>query len=228
MADTNGTGAEPGPDVEPDGDVDRLTRRLARTRAALKEAEQLLEERSRELWAANEALVEAVRQLDDQAKHDELTGLPNRRSIQEWIAPRVRPTLRTGMRIGLLSIDLDHFKDVNDAHGHAVGDAYLQEVARRFTAAVRTDDLVVRLGGDEILILLHGVRDLDDAVAVATKVRAAIDMPLMAGGRTLHPTASIGVTLLHDGENLEAAQRRADFALYGAKSAGRNRIMVAG
>ncbi|MGY1610128.1 diguanylate cyclase [Geodermatophilus sp. SYSU D00700] len=158
---------------------------------------------------------------------DPLTGLANRRHLVEQ-APRTwRQARREGLRVAAMVIDLDHFKQVNDVHGHAVGDAVLQTVARALSATVRPSDVLARLGGEE-LVVLGLVGDPGEAQRLAERLRQAV-----AGARTAQGhgvTASIGVALTRpvDGEDPAAALwwlvDRADAAMYEAKQGGRDRV----
>ncbi|SNR67205.1 GGDEF domain-containing protein [Blastococcus mobilis] len=160
---------------------------------------------------------------------DPLTGLYNRRFLVEQ-APRLwRQARRDGTRLTALVLDLDHFKRLNDAHGHAAGDAVLQAVAASLTAAVRPPDIVARTGGEE-LVVLGLVGDPDEATHLAERLRCAV-----AGSRTAHGhavTASIGIALARpvDGEDpTDALWRlvdRADAAMYAAKQQGRDRVVA--
>ncbi len=207
--------------------VEQLERRLARERAARQEAEHLLETKSRELWAVNTSLNSAVAQLTHQSAHDELTGLSNRRALQDWMTARRELTPRTGAHVGVISMDLDRFKDVNDTLGHSAGDLLLQTLATRLAGVVRSEDLVVRMGGDEILVLLSGIHDCDGVETVADKALAAIRQPIDFDAETVYPSASIGVTVQRLGEDPEDALRRADRAMYEAKAAGGDRVVCA-
>jgi diguanylate cyclase (GGDEF)-like protein len=166
-------------------------------------------------------------QLREQADHDLLTGVANRRQLSRRLTELLGHAPRTGARLAVLYVDLDHFKEVNDAHGHGAGDVVLAAVAVAIRGAVRDKDLVARLGGDEFVVLLDGVRDLDDATAVADKVLTAVRAPVDVGGAIVTPQASIGIALLEPGEDEDAVIARADHALYAAKDAGRNRAVAA-
>jgi diguanylate cyclase (GGDEF)-like protein len=166
-------------------------------------------------------------QLREQADSDQLTGVANRRQLSRRINELTAHAPRTGHRLAVLYCDLDHFKDVNDAHGHAAGDVVLTSVAVAIRGAVRDHDLVARLGGDEFVVLLDGVRGLDDATAVAEKILAAVRVPVQIGETTVTPGASIGIALLEPGEDEDYVIARADAALYAAKDAGRNRAVAA-
>lgn len=202
-----------------------LERRLERERTARKEAERLLDMKSRELFEANRALLSAVSVLEYESGHDALTGMANRRTLMGWIGDRKDHRPRTGTGIGIVSIDLDHFKEVNDSLGHAAGDRLLQALGERIRAVVRDEDLVVRMGGDEVIILLGGIQDEDSAVAVAKKTLAIIHTPLNIDDVTIFPTASVGVTMQDPGEDPEEALLRADRAMYAAKEAGGDRVV---
>ncbi|HEY0488477.1 MAG TPA: diguanylate cyclase [Telluria sp.] len=154
------------------------------------------------------------------ARYDELTGLPNRRLFQDRILSAIARCRRGQSRGALLFIDLDDFKLVNDEHGHLAGDQLLQAIARRITSCVREADTVARIGGDEFVALLENVADLAQAEAVASKIRQVIATPLVQGGRTLQPHASIGIALYPEhGEVIDQLMRHADQAMYASKAA---------
>jgi len=153
------------------------------------------------------------------ARYDELTGLPNRRLFQDRILSAIARCRRGQSRGALLFIDLDDFKQVNDEHGHMVGDQLLQAIARRITSCVREADTVARIGGDEFVALLENVADLTQAEAVAGKIRQVISTSLVLSGRTLQPHASIGIALYPEhGEVIDQLMRHADQAMYAAKA----------
>jgi diguanylate cyclase (GGDEF)-like protein len=204
-----------------------LHRKLDRERHARQEAERLLEDKSRLLWEANAALTDAVVRLQELSERDPLTGLSNRRALDEWLERRRACQPRTGDWIGVLAIDVDHFKTINDTHGHDVGDQVLRALARRIGGVVRADDLVVRQGGDEILVVLAGVRDGANSHAVGEKVLEAATAPLELGGITLVPSLSIGAAAMPPDGDLQETIRSADRALYRAKEAGRGIVASA-
>jgi diguanylate cyclase (GGDEF)-like protein len=133
---------------------------------------------------------------------------------------------RTGGRLAVIYCDIDAFKAVNDRYGHGVGDQVLIEVSRRIEATLREGDTVGRLGGDEFLILLPQVRDLDDALLVAEKIRTTGAEPISVGGHRITPTLSLGVALVEPHDTIDGVVARADKALYAAKERGRNRVVA--
>lgn len=168
-------------------------------------------------------------QLAEQATTDALTGFSNRRYLYELYPKLWSEALRSDQLLVLLLIDLDLFKQINDRHGHLVGDEVLRHFAQALRGSCRVSDFVFRMGGEEFLVLSHG--DLDGAQVQAEKIRAAVErlaVPIDAG--TVRVTVSIGVARAEraDGlDSLSAVLRRADAALYAAKQAGRNRVAVA-
>lgn len=164
--------------------------------------------------------------LQAQALSDELTGLHNRRGMQARI-PDVFATARSaGLQAALLFCDLDGFKGVNDQHGHEVGDLVLKAVADRLKRGVRRHDLVVRLSGDELLVVLAGVQDVASATAIADKLRLAIREPIPTASGDLYVTASFGVCVAEPTVESTTMLARADSAMYAAKRAGRDCISV--
>jgi diguanylate cyclase (GGDEF)-like protein/PAS domain S-box-containing protein len=156
------------------------------------------------------------------SQRDPLTGLLNRAGFEQFLERQVDAGL--GAALGLLYIDLDRFKPVNDQHGHAMGDRLLQAVARRLTGLVRPTDAVARLGGDEFVILLSDAGALAHSDAVADKVVAAIGAPFDVDGQSLRIGASVGVAFgAGAGADRGELLRRADAALYRAKASGRGR-----
>jgi diguanylate cyclase (GGDEF)-like protein/PAS domain S-box-containing protein len=157
------------------------------------------------------------------AQHDFLTGLPNRLLLTERFSHAIGLARRHNKQVGLLFLDLDGFKHINDSLGHAVGDQVLQSVANRLVASVRDTDTVCRQGGDEFVILLDEIRQPQDAAHVAETLRAALTMPHLIGGHELHVTLSIGITVYpDDGIDVDTLMQNADTAMYHAKASGRN------
>jgi len=166
---------------------------------------------------------EAERALSHAARHDALTGLPNRVVLSERLSALVGGGVRAGARVGVLYLDLDGFKDVNDAEGHAVGDGVLREVAHRLTAAVRPADTVARLGGDEFVVVCPELSGQGDLALVAQRVVDAIGAPFDAPARHHRITASAGAALAEHGDDATSLLARADDAMYEAKRGGGDR-----
>lgn len=164
--------------------------------------------------------------LQSAAQSDALTGLANRALFGDRLRHALARARRLDTTVALLYLDLDGFKEVNDSLGHAGGDALLRDFAARLRAGVRATDTVARFGGDEFVILLEDVRDPHDAVRVAEKIIAECRKPLTLEGREIVATASIGVAHGDGDTGEEALLRRADRALYEAKSAGRDGYRV--
>ncbi len=175
---------------------------------------------------------EAEEQIRSLAYFDPLTGLPNRRLLMDRLGQALIASSRSRRYGALLMLDLDHFKALNDTQGHDVGDRLLTEVARRIRSALRQQDTVSRLGGDEYLILLEELGEnepvaANEAETIAEKVRAILDVPydVTPGESDHYCTASIGVTLFRGhGTSVDGLIKQADVALYQAKDAGRNAV----
>lgn len=163
------------------------------------------------------------KELLKRAMHDHLTGLPTRALLMDRLRMALNSAARSGCRSALLFVDLDRFKQVNDEHGHAAGDAVLQAAAQRMLGMVRGSDTVSRLGGDEFVVLLSTVTDEDDGHAVARKLVEAVSAPMAHHGLTLSVSASVGVIEFRPGESsAEELIGRADAAMYEAKRARRS------
>jgi diguanylate cyclase (GGDEF)-like protein len=155
------------------------------------------------------------------ARHDHLTGLPNRQLLAERAEQAVAEARRTNQLVGLLLVDLDRFKDVNDTLGHHAGDLLLRMVGARILEVARGSDTVARLGGDEFAVLLPAVASVDDLSVVADRLRRTIQEPMAVGGLTVDLGASIGAAAFPiDCANEEDLLRHADVAMYVAKRGG--------
>jgi diguanylate cyclase (GGDEF)-like protein len=164
---------------------------------------------------------EAIERL---AFHDSLTGLPNRISFLEALGRSIARAAAEGRMLALLYLDLDDFKPINDAMGHAAGDELLIAVAERLRGAVRKTDTVARLGGDEFAVLLTDVGQPDVAGALAGKLVERIGQPYMLNRRRIAVGASIGISLYpRDGATIDELLSHADAAMYAAKADGRRR-----
>ncbi|MEV6595488.1 EAL domain-containing protein [Actinoplanes sp. NPDC051346] len=162
------------------------------------------------------------RELTHQAFHDALTGLANRVLFADRLQHALARGARDGSVVGVLFIDLDDFKIVNDTLGHAVGDQLLVAVAERISGALRADDTAARLGGDEFAALVENVQDPGAVEETATRILAALARPIVVDGEPLQAVASIGITTTPEADNADELLRQADLALYVAKGAGKN------
>lgn len=164
------------------------------------------------------------------AQHDCLTGLPNRLLLKDRLGRAIGLATRHRRPLAVLFVDLDHFKDVNDTAGHAIGDRVLQCMASRLLACVRSSDTVSRYGGDEFVILLPEIDHSGSLLPVAQKILTAIEAPHHLAPHVFRITASIGVSFFpQDGQDGESLIQSADSAMYCAKQDGGNRVqLVAG
>jgi len=165
--------------------------------------------------------------IHHQANYDTLTELPNRSLFLDRLKHAIAGARREPQMFGLLFIDLDHFKAVNDTLGHHVGDRLLQQTAARLQGCVRATDTVARLGGDEFTVILQPIRQAEDAIRVATQVLDRLTQPFKLDDQTVFVSASIGITIYPtDARTADALLRNADMAMYRAKEEGRNTYHV--
>ncbi|NAZ82639.1 diguanylate cyclase [Kineococcus sp. R8] len=162
-----------------------------------------------------------VEQLAHAARHDALTGLPNRAAVHERLTAAVARTRRRGGRVAVLFVDLDHFKEVNDALGHQAGDDVLREVADRLRGVLRAGDTAARLGGDEFVVVCEDVEDEAALAAVAARVCAELTVVVPLPDGAVEVTASVGAVLTDGSRSAAELLRDADTAMYAAKTAGR-------
>lgn len=176
-----------------------------------------------ELQVRHERLKQQNSALELQASRDGLTGLANRSHFEQRLQQALVDAEETGRKLAVLFLDNDRFKQVNDVHGHAAGDALLRAVGDRLQSLVRETDLVARLGGDEFAILLYPVGDAADAQVVANKIQDAMLEPVITGnGVVLSPSVSAGIAVFpQHGQDMEALMDYADQAMYEAKLARR-------
>ena len=167
--------------------------------------------------------IQAEERLQYLATRDALTGLPNRLLLQERLAQAIAQAKRNGRHVGVLYIDLDRFKNVNDTLGHRIGDELLKQVTNSLSAALRETDLLARLGGDEFMVI---VEDFDDAAVlnrVAQKLQDAIAQPFQIEEHDIYVTSSIGISIYpDDSDDPEGLLKHADVAMYRSKELGRN------
>lgn len=157
-----------------------------------------------------------------QANHDELTGLPNRRAFRSQLNQAMARSRRSGLRIAVLFLDLDNFKNVNDSFGHVMGDALLVQVGTRIRAVLRENDTLARMGGDEFAILLTDLAHADDAISVSAKLLLALQPSYHLQDQEIYSVGSLGLAFYpDDAQDSETLLRYADMAMYQAKQAGR-------
>ena len=161
--------------------------------------------------------------LEHMALHDTLTGLPNRKLLEERLRQDLARCQRQGNKLAVMFLDLDKFKQVNDTHGHDVGDQLLIDTAARLKSCLREGDTVARLGGDEFLVVLAGIAGASVAATVARKIIEQIAQPYFFQNRESHIGTSIGIALYPDhGTDVETLLQKADAAMYTVKKVGRN------
>ena len=165
----------------------------------------------------------AEQQLAHLAHHDELTGLPNRLYFKAQVEQSLQSARRNQHRMALLFLDLDGFKQINDSFGHDVGDQLLREIATRLKNAIREEDTVARMGGDEFIIILNRITDRNDASLVARHIVNEVMRPMQLPQQTLSPSTSVGISIYpEDAESVMGLQKAADHAMYTAKEQGKN------
>lgn len=190
---------------------------------AERELDARIKARTRELEAVNAQLRENEQALAKVARQDPLTGLGNRMMLENELDAAVERARRAGSGVAVLLIDLDGFKPVNDTYGHALGDVVLKEVAERLKASVRKSDSVVRIGGDEFVVVVEGLQVLDDAAVITEKLLCLLAQPFLQSGISLSIGASIGMSRFpEDGDTLRDLLHKADMFMYAAKAAGGN------
>lgn len=161
------------------------------------------------------------------ARRDALTALPNRLALQEYFAEQSN-LVSSARAIAVHYLDLDGFKPVNDRHGHAMGDALLLAVANRLRGAVRSGDIVARMGGDEFAVIQFGLHHAEEAKLLARRIASTIDQPFEVDGLTLAVSASVGTVVSHDrSESLDSLLRTADAELYAAKGRRKHGVTMA-
>lgn len=203
------------------GDLQQVTRNLAHGVDEVKAVEQVLT-RSREALAESEEALAASREAErvasHRAMHDQKTGLPNRSLFDDRLTQAIAGAERHGWMLAVMFLDLDRFKLVNDAHGHAAGDSVLTVVAQRLQSHARDEDTVCRNGGDEFLYLLINPGTREDVARIAGVVRAAIAEPIGLDALQFAITPSIGIALYPDhGSSPDLLIAHADAAMYRAK-----------
>jgi diguanylate cyclase (GGDEF)-like protein/PAS domain S-box-containing protein len=171
--------------------------------------------------------IQAEERLQYMATHDGLTGLPNRLLLTDRIETALSRAKRSGKRVGVMFLDLDRFKDVNDTLGHKMGDELLKELALRVRGVLRETDMLVRLSGDEFVVVLEDLGERESPEGVAQKILDTVRQPYHLGGTDVQVSASIGICLYPGGaDDAESLLRNADAAMYRAKELGKNTWQV--
>lgn len=161
--------------------------------------------------------------LAQQAHHDVLTGLPNRRLLEDRLQQVMHHANRHAESVGFFYIDLDRFKIVNDRLGHALGDQLLRQVAGRLKSSIRDCDTLARVGGDEFVLIANSLKVREEASLIANRLLATLEQPFLVGGHEFQITASIGVSVYpDDGAEMDVLQESADAAMYESKRQGRS------
>ncbi len=201
--------------AEDEADKERIKELIPKLHNFLNEATSVIESKK---------LMEILR---ESSLRDAMTGLYNRRFLEEYLTKAMPQAIRNNKKVGILMIDMDHFKMVNDTYGHDIGDAILKKLAKTLRDNVRESDLVVRYGGEEFLVLLYDVGGEEEMVAVAEKLRLRVkEMKVKAGNEILQKTISIGASLFPDHtDSVWKCIKFADVALYKAKTDGRDRVV---
>ncbi len=178
------------------------------------------------IWSSVEDIAQQKKsqeRLDFLAYHDPLTGTPNRLLLNDRLKHALHVANRSGERVAVMFIDLDRFKNINDSLGHAMGDKLLQHVANCLKLLTREQDTLARVGGDEFVILLENLADNSDVMAIAEKMMAAFEAPVLIDHHSLYISLSIGIALYpQDGKTADRLIKNADAAMYRAKETGRN------
>jgi len=205
-------------------EIDELAESFNTMAAQISRAEGELRAHQAEL---ERHVAERTRQLHHLAHHDPLTQLPNRRQLSARLGGALARAAANDQKLGLLFVDVDNFKSINDTLGHNYGDRVLQAISERLRAAADERALLARLGGDEFTILLEDVKSVEDVESYAAEIVTKLQQPITIDGRLLATTASVGASLYPDhAEDAEQLLRAADVALFRAKELGRNRYTL--
>jgi diguanylate cyclase (GGDEF)-like protein/PAS domain S-box-containing protein len=176
---------------------------------------------------AEQQLIENQQRLDRMAHHDQLTGLPNRHYLTAFLPEAIGEAKAANSMLGVVFLDLDRFKHINDTRGHETGDKLLQEVATRLSACVRDTDVVIRMGGDEFVVIFRNVKSYDEVTLGAARIVETLNQPIIIDRHPLQTTGSVGVSLYpRDGANMVELLKHSDTAMYQAKDRGRNNVQM--
>ena len=176
---------------------------------------------------AEQQLIDNQHRLDRMAHHDQLTGLPNRHYLTSFLPQAIAEAQAASTLLGVVFLDLDRFKHINDTRGHETGDKLLQEVATRLSACVRESDVVIRMGGDEFVVIFRNVKSYDEVTLGAGRIVDTLNRPIIIDRHALQTTGSVGVSLFpRDGSNMLELLKHSDTAMYQAKERGRNNVQM--
>ncbi|HEX3915427.1 MAG TPA: EAL domain-containing protein [Steroidobacteraceae bacterium] len=176
---------------------------------------------------AEQQLIENQQRLDKMAHHDQLTGLPNRHYLTTFLPQAIAEAKAANAMLGVVFLDLDRFKHINDTRGHETGDKLLQEVAARLRACVRESDVVIRMGGDEFVVVLRNVKNYDEVTLGSSRIIETLNRPIVIDRHSLQTTGSVGVSLYpRDGADMVELLKHSDTAMYQAKDRGRNNVQM--
>ncbi|MGB6356254.1 MAG: EAL domain-containing protein, partial [Steroidobacteraceae bacterium] len=176
---------------------------------------------------AEQQLIENQHRLDRMAHHDQLTGLPNRHYLAAFLPSAIAEAQAAGSMLGVVFLDLDRFKHINDTRGHETGDKLLQEVAKRLRAVVRDADVVIRMGGDEFVVVFRSVKSHEEVTQGAGRIIDTLNQPIVIDHHPLQTTGSVGVSLFpRDGSDMGELLKHSDTAMYQAKERGRNNVQI--
>jgi diguanylate cyclase (GGDEF)-like protein/PAS domain S-box-containing protein len=176
---------------------------------------------------AEQQLIENQQRLDRLAHHDQLTGLPNRHHLAAFLPDAIAAARASGTMLGVVFLDLDRFKHINDTRGHETGDKLLHEVAQRLRACVRDSDVVVRMGGDEFVFVFRHVKSFDEVTLGAARILETLSSPIVVDGHSLQTSGSVGVSMFpRDGADMVELLKHSDMAMYQAKDRGRNNVQL--
>jgi diguanylate cyclase (GGDEF)-like protein/PAS domain S-box-containing protein len=176
---------------------------------------------------AEQQLIENQQRLDKMAHHDQLTGLPNRHYLTAFLPQAIEEARVAHTMLGVVFLDLDRFKHINDTRGHETGDKLLQEVAARLRTCVRDSDVVIRMGGDEFVVVFRNVKNYDEVTLGAGRIVETLNRPIIIDRHSLQTTGSVGVSLYpRDGADMVELLKHSDTAMYQAKDRGRNNVQM--
>jgi diguanylate cyclase (GGDEF)-like protein/PAS domain S-box-containing protein len=176
---------------------------------------------------AEQQLIDNQQRLDRMAHHDQLTGLPNRHYLATFLPQAIEEARAANQMLGVVFLDLDRFKHINDTRGHETGDKLLQEVALRLKACVRESDVVIRMGGDEFVVVFQNVKSYDEVTNGAKRINDSLSKSIIIDQHALQTTGSVGVSLYpRDGTDMGELLKHSDTAMYQAKDRGRNNVQM--